>query len=134
MRNDSINISTIETHLDRVLREKVCKNCCAGTLPSTLSEKERSYVVIECVNAIHDYAAYGNGIVNIYLYAKPIGNGAKNVAELSRLEESFNKALQEDAFDNDNYRVAREVAYTDSNYNSTYNMHFIIKAIRLTII
>ena len=85
------------------------------------------------MNALHDFAAYGQGIVNIYLYAQPI-NGMKNVAELSRLETAFNKALQEDAFDDEHYRVAREVAYTNSNYDTTYNMHFIIKAIRLTII
>lgn len=133
MTNDYINISAIETHLDKVIRKEVTKNCYAGTLPPTLSDKVKSYVVIESVNAINDYAAYGQGIVNIYLYAQPI-NGMKNVAELSRLEEAFNKALQEDAFDNEHYRVAREVAYTNSNYDTTYNMHFIIKAIRLTII
>lgn len=133
MTNDYINISAIETHLDKVIRKEVTKNCYAGTLPPTLSDKVKSYVVIESVNAINDYTAYGQGIVNIYLYAQPI-NGMKNVAELSRLEEAFNKALQEDAFDDEHYRVAREVAYTNSNYDTTYNMHFIIKAIRLTII
>lgn len=133
MTNDYINISAIETHLDKVIRKYITKSCYAGTLPPTLSDKVKSYVVIESVNALHDFAAYGQGIVNIYLYAQPI-NGMKNVAELSRLETAFNKALQEDAFDYEHYRVAREVAYTNSNYDTTYNMHFIIKAIRLTII
>lgn len=133
MNNDNLNISSIETHLDKVIRKRVSKNCYAGTLPSTLTEGAMSYVVIESVNALHDYTAYGSGIINIYLYAQPI-KGMKNVAELSKLEKAFNKALQEDAFDNENYKVAREVAYTNTNYDNTYNMHFIIKAIRLTIL
>lgn len=134
MRNNFINISTIETHLDKVIRECICKQCYAGTLPSTLSEDIESYVVIDCVSAIHDYHAYGGGIVNIMLYAQPISNGAKNVAVLSKLETAFDSAMKNDAFDSEHYSVAREVVYSSSNYDSTYNMHYIIKAIQLTIL
>lgn len=134
MNNDNLCISSIETHLDKVIRKHVCKQCYAGTLPATLSENVQSYVVIDSSNALYDYAAYGQGIIHIYLYAQPIADGAKNVAELSQLEKAFNKALREDLFDNDTYKAAREVVFTDSNYDSTYNMHFIIKAIRITIL
>lgn len=134
MTNDSINISAILTHLDTVVRKNVCKQCHAGTLPATLSEKIDSYVVIDSANALYDYAAFGRGIINIFLYAKPIGNGQMNVAALSKLEKAFDAAMQTDAFDNEHYRVAREVAYSNSGYDNTYNMHYIVKAIRLTII
>lgn len=134
MRNDFFNISSIETHLDKVIRKNICKQCYAGTLPATLAEDVKSYVVIDCGNAIRDLNAYGSGIVNIFLYAQPIGNGAKNVAALSKLEKAFSKAMREDLFDSEHYSVAREVVYQDSDYDNTYNMHFIIKAIQLTIL
>lgn len=134
MKSDDINISSIETHLDKVIREKICKQCYAGTLPATLSEKITSYVVIDCGNAINDLHAYGRGIVNIYLYAKTIGNGAKNVATLSKLEKAFNAVMKSDGFDSEHYSVPREFVYQDSDYDNTYNMHFIIKAIQIIII
>lgn len=133
MNNDYINISSIETHLDKVIRKHICKQCYAATLPSTLDDDIKTYVVIECGSHINDYNAFGGGVVNIYLYAQPIANGAKNVAALSKLEKAFNKVLQEDLFDSEHYTVAREVVYSDSDYDSTYNMHFIIKAIHLKI-
>ncbi len=134
MKNDHLNISSIETHLDKVIRKTICKQCYAGTLPATLPEDVTSYVVIDCGNAIYDFHAYGSGIINIFLYAQPIANGAKNVAALSKLEKAFNKVMLSDGFDSEHYIVARELAYSDSDYDNTYNMHFIIKAIRLTII
>ena len=132
MINDYINISAIETHLDTVIRAKVLKQCYAGTLPSTLKEDVKKYVVIDCGNAINDLHAYGKGIINIYLYAKPSA-GTKNVYALSKMEADFMKALREDAFDDEHYSVARELAYQDTGYDSTYGMHFIIKAIHLII-
>lgn len=134
MTTDYINISSIETHLNKILSKQVCKHCYATTLPATLSEDNSAYVVIDCANSINDFNAYAKGIVNIYLYAKPIGNGLKNVAELSKLEKSFNKLLQEDAFDTEHYSVARELIYSNTDYDNTYNMHFIIKAIQIKII
>lgn len=131
MRNDCINISAIETHLDKVIRKNVCRRCYAGTLPSTLKEGDMDMVVIDCGN-IQDLAAFGKGIVNIYLYAQPI-NGVKNVPALSKLEKAFKKALDTDAFDSENYSVPREFLYQDDGYDTTYNMHFIIKAIQLII-
>ena len=132
MINDYINISAIETHLDSVLRGIGLKNVYAGTLPSTLKENVESYVVIDCGSSISDLHAYGRGIVNIFLYARPT-NGMKNVPALSKMEKTFMAALREDKFDNENYSVARELAYQDTGYDSTYNMHFIIKAIHLII-
>lgn len=132
MNRDRLNISSIETHLDEVIRKHVCKECYAGTLPSTLTEGVMKMVLIDCGVAINDLAAYGAGIVNIYLYAQPI-NGMKNVAAISELEKAFNKAMQENAFDFDGYHVPREVAYLKAGYDSTYNLHFALKAINITI-
>lgn len=132
MINDYINISQIETHLDSVIRTKICKQSYAGTLPSTLKQGVTNFVVVDCGNALSDLHAYGKGIINIYLYAQPI-NGLKNVPELSKMEKSFSDALRCDAFDSEHYSVSRELAYQDAGYDSTYNMHYIIKAIHLII-
>lgn len=134
MTSDAIHISKILTHLDTVIRKNVCKQCYAATLPSTLSEKIDSYVVIDSANALYDYAAYGKVIINIFLYVRPIANWQMNVAAMSKLETAFDNALQGDMFDNENYKVAREVAYSNTGYDNTYGMHYKIEAIRLTII
>lgn len=134
MTSDAIHISKILTHLDTVIRKNVCKQCYAATLPSTLSEKIDRYVVIDSANALYDYAAYGKVIINIYLYVRPIANGQMNVAAMSKLETAFDNALQGDMFDNENYKVAREVAYSNTGYDNTYGTHYKIEAIRLTII
>lgn len=134
MTSDAIHISKILTHLDTVIRKNVCKQCYASTLPSTLSEKIDRYVVIDSANALYDYAAYGKAIINIFLYVRPIANGQMNVAAMSKLETAFDNALQGDMFDNENYKVAREVAYSNTGYDNTYGMHYKIEAIRLTII
>lgn len=133
MKNGYANITKILTHLDSVIRKYVTKNCYAGTLPATLSDDVKSYVVIDCANSVNDFNAYSRGVVNIFLYAQPIGNGAMNVAALSKLEKAFTEALNADRFDSEHYTVYRELVYSNEDYDSTYNMHFIVKAIRLTI-
>lgn len=129
---DEINISSIETHLDKVIRKHVSKSCYAGRLPSTLKESVREYVVIDCATGIRDLNAYGAGIVNIFLYAQPI-NGIKNVPVMQKLEKAMRKALNEDRFDCDHYTVAREPAYTNQDYDASYNMDFTIVAIQIII-
>lgn len=133
MYNDNINISSIESHLADVIEKNVCPICYAGTLGATLTQGVMKMVVIDCGNTIRDYHAYGYGTVNIYLYAQPT-NGLKNVPALSELESAFAKALREDKFDNENYSVSRQTLLSGTGYDTTYNMHFVIKAIRLTIL
>ena len=134
MNNDYINISSIETHFDKVIRKHVCKQSFAGTLPSTLDENTQDYVVIDAGAGISDFNAYGSGLINIFLYAQPIGNGQKNVATLSKLEKAMNKCIKENKFDSKYYSVADIYAYEDTGYDSTYNMHYVIKAVYLTIL
>lgn len=132
MINDYINISAIETHLDKVIRKHISKSCYAGTLPSTLKEGVMEYVVIDVVG-VNDRHALGEATVNILLYAHPV-SGMKNVATLSKLEKKFSYALRNDLFDSEHYQVKRETMYpSPTDYDTTYNMHYIVKAIHLTI-
>lgn len=134
MNNDYINISSIETHFEQVLSKNVCQRCYAGTLPSTLTEKTDDYVVIDAGAGIRDLHAYGSGIVNIFLYAMPSGNGIKNVAVLQQLEKAMNKAIRKNMFDSEYYSVADTYAYEDTGFDSTYGMHYVVKAVYLTIL
>lgn len=126
--NDYINISSIETHLEEALRS-VGQSVYAGTLPGTLKDGAERIVVIDCGNAVSDLNAYGKGIVNIYLYAKPIAQGAKNVPALSKMEKAFGTLIRENRLDSEHYFVSE--AYRRADFDSTYGLHFIIIAIHL---
>lgn len=128
MKSDSINISSILTHFDAVMRKEVCKNCYAGTLPSTLKEGVKSMVVIDCGNTVVDKNAYGEGTIFFKLYAQPV-SGQMNVPALAKLEKSLYKALCDSKFDNENYSVDREIYLGGEGYDTTYNMHYFIKAV-----
>lgn len=132
MINDNINISSILTHFESVVRKEVSKNCYASTLPSTLKEGVKSMVVITCGNTVVDRNAYGEGTIFFYLYAQPV-NGMMNVAALSKLEKSLRKALYEDKFDNEDYSVSREIYLGGEGYDTTYNMHYYIKSVYFKI-
>ena len=133
MLNDHINISSILTHLESVLRKHVCSRCYAGTLPSTLKERAMDAVVIDCGNTVRDLHAYGKATVNIYMYAQPV-NGQMNVCALSKLEKKFFKAIAENKLDSKYYIVPNEVLLSGQGYDTTYNMHYYIKAIQILII
>lgn len=133
MNNDHINITSILTHLDTVVKKNVCARCYAGTLPETLTEDVETMVVIDCGNSVRDYHAYGRGTVNIYMYARPIAR-KMNIFALSRLEKNLSKALRENKFDTEYYSVPNEVMLSGQGYDTTYNMHYLIKAIRILII
>lgn len=129
MINDNLNISSIETYLDGIIKGKVSKNVFAGTLPNTLADDTKSLVLIDCGNAINDLDAYGKGTVNVYLYAKPTANGRKNVAQLSKMEKAMNAVL--DGANDDRYALAQ--LYKATDYDSAINWHFIIVALNIII-
>lgn len=129
MTDDRFNISSVETYLDKILKGRVSKNMYAGTLPNTLPEEMADCVLIDCGGAINDHGPYSKGVVNIFLYAQPTSNGRKNVAALSRMEKAINKVL-DDAGD-ETYVLTQ--LYRDSDYDTNYNMHYIIVAVNLLI-
>lgn len=133
MNNDNINISSILTHLDSVMRKEVCSRCYAGTLPATLQQNAMDMVVIDTGNALRDLHAYGKATVNIYMYAQPL-NGQMNVPALSKLEKNFGNAIRENKFDSECYFVPNEIMLSGQGYDTTYNMHYLVKAIQLLII
>jgi hypothetical protein len=129
MINDNLNISSIETYLDKIVKGKVSKSVYAGTLPNTIEDDVNDLVLIDCGNAISDLNAYGKGTVNVFLYAKPTANGRKNVAQLSKMEKAMNKVIDNSA--DDRYMLAP--LYRMSDYDSALNWHYIIVALNLII-
>lgn len=129
MTNDNLDISSIETYLDSIIKGKVSKNVFAGTLPNTLEDTVKDLVLIDCGNAITDLDAYGRGTLNIFLYAKPTANGRKNVAQLSKMEKSFANVIDNAA--DERYTLTQ--LYKASDYDTALNWHYIVVALNIVI-
>lgn len=129
MNKDNINISKIETYLNSIIDNKVSENTYAGTLPDTIKSEWSDMVLIDCDTAIQDLEAYGRGVVLIWLYAKPRGDGAKNTALMSQLERKLNEVI-ENANDS-TYRISRRNTYSD--YDSDRKWHCNIVELNILI-
>lgn len=129
MNKDNINISKIETYLNSIIDNKVSENTYAGTLPDTIKSEWSDMVLIDCDTAIQDLDAYGSGVVLIWLYTKPRGDGAKNTALMSQLERKLNEVI-ENANDS-TYRISRRNTYSD--YDSDRKWHCNIVELNILI-
>ena len=127
--NDNINISSIETYLDSIIKNAVSKNVYAGTLPNTISDSVKDLVLIDCGNAINDMDAYGKGAVNVFLYAKPTANGRKNVTQMQKMEKAMNKLLE--TANDERYSLSQ--LYKSSDYDSALNWHYTVVALNIIV-
>lgn len=129
MNKDNINISAIETYLYGIMDGKVSENTYVGELPSTIQSTWTDMCLIDIGSAISDLDAYGKGMVNVFLYARPLQSGAKNVAVLAQLEKKLNEVIlnANDA----TYQINRHRNYTD--YDSERKWHCNIVVLNLTI-
>lgn len=124
-----INISKIETYLHSIIDEKVSSNTYVGTPPETLKEAWTDMCVIDVGSNIRDMDAYGYGVVLVWLYARPLANGAKNVAKMSELESKLNEVI---ASANDStYHINRRATHSD--YDSERKWHCNIVELNLRI-
>lgn len=125
-----MNISKIETFFNNLLDEKVSSNTFFTDLPSTIKQEWDSMVVVDCANAISDLNACGKGTVLIFLYAKPLSTGMKNVAKMSELEQKLNECIASN--DSKTYIINRANTYTD--YDEERNLHCNIVVLNLIIV
>lgn len=125
----AINISKIETYLYSIIDNIVSNNTYVGTPPETIKEDWQDMCVINLGASISDMDAYGKGVVLVWLYARPLANGAKNVAKMSEMETKLNEVI-ESAHDS-TYRINRKATYTD--YDSQRKWHCNIIELNLTI-
>lgn len=130
MIKDNLNVSKIETYLYSIIDNEVSANTYVGTLPDTIKSDWTNMCLIDVSSQIRDMDAYGRGVVLVWLYARPLASGAKNVAQMSVLESKLNEVIEQA---NDSiYRINRRNTYTD--YDSVRKWHCNIVELNITIL
>lgn len=112
MNKDNLNISKVETYLNDILDNVVSNNTFFGTLPDStaIPSNWNDLCFIEIPNGVRDLEAYGQGTVLVWLFARPMASGRKNVAVLSQMEQKLNNVI---AANNDKtYHISRRLTYT----------------------
>ena len=130
MVNNNINISKIETYLHSIMDNVVSENAYVGTPPETIKEAWQDMCVIDVGGSIADDDAYGKGVVLVWLYARPLANGAKNVAKMSEMEIKLNEVIE--SAHNSTYRLSRRATHSD--YDSSRKWHCNIVELNITIV
>ena len=106
---------------------KLSSNVFVSTLPVTIKSEWANMVLID-VGKGDNLNAYRRFSVNVYLYAKGKGDlQTKNVNVIDAMEEKLLQAVS-DSKDN-NYTPT--VNWSDSDYDSTRNLHFNV--VNLTV-
>lgn len=129
MDKNLINISKIETFFNALLDNKVSENTFFTSLPDIKTEWQE-IVVVDLAKSIEDMNAYGRGVVLVYLYAKPLSTGGKNVAKISEMEKKLNECISSNT--DEHYKITRKSTYTD--YDENKNLHCNIVEIDLIIL
>ena len=129
MTDKWLNISYIEDFFYTLFQNKALGEVnVGGKLPDTLSKNVSRMTLVDC-GSMRDRHAYGSGIVLVYLFSKPDGNGKKNVPAMAEMEETVRQLVEKSR--HDHYVISRGSTYTD--YDSTYDMHCNIVEINLII-
>lgn len=133
MEVNKTNISRIETYLNSVLDGVVSEHTYFGSIPDAAIVKSSDWqdmVMVEIPNGISDFDAYGQGTALVWLYARPMESGKKNVPKMSQLETKLDEAIK-NASSNE-YYLTRRLTFTD--YNTTINWHCNVIEIIITIV
>ena len=114
-------VSRVENFVYRLVKgAKLSSNVFVSTLPVTIKSEWADMVLID-VGKGDNLNAYRRFSVNVYLYAKGKGDlQTKNVNVIDAMEEKLLQAVS-DSKDN-NYTPT--VNWSDSDYDSTRNLHF----------
>ena len=121
-------VSRVENFVYRLVKgAKLSSNVFVSTLPVTIKSEWADMVLID-VGKGDNLNAYRRFSVNVYLYAKGKGDlQTKNVNVIDAMEEKLLQAIS-DSKDN-NYTPT--VNWSDSDYDSTRNLHFNV--VNLTV-
>lgn len=129
MDRQHLNISKIESYLHSIIDNKVSNNTYVGTLPDTIKSEWADMCLIDLGANIRDMDAYGSGVALVWLYARPLANGAKNVAKMSELESKLNEVIE--SANDSIYHINRRATYSD--YDSERKWHCNIVELNLRI-
>ena len=121
-------VSRVENFVYRLVKGAgLSSNVFVSTLPVTIKSEWVNMVLID-VGKGDNLNAYRRFSVNVYLYAKGQGDlQTKNVNVIDAMEEKLLQAVS-DSKDN-NYTPT--VNWSDSDYDSTRNLHFNV--VNLTV-
>ena len=121
-------VSRVENFVYRLVKGAgLSSNVFVSTLPVTIKSEWSDMVLID-VGKGDNLNAYRRFSVNVYLYAKGQGDlQTKNVKVIDAMEEKLLQAVS-DSKDN-NYTPT--VNWSDSDYESTRNLHFNV--VNLTV-
>lgn len=116
-----MNISKVETYLNSIFDNVISKNTFFGSMPEkeTIESSWNDIVFVEMPNGIQDREAYGQGTVLVWLYARPLANGSKNVKVMSVLETKLNEVIKNAS--SPIYSISRRATFTD--YDTNINWH-----------
>lgn len=116
-----MNISKVETYLNSIFDNVISKNTFFGSMPEkeTIESSWNDIVFVEMPNGIQDREAYGQGTVLVWLYARPLANGSKNVKVMSVLETKLNEVIKNAS--SPIYSISRRATFT--NYDTNINWH-----------
>lgn len=130
MDKNSMNISSIETYLNNIFDNTISNNTIFGYMleKAAIPDEWSDMVMIEIPNGIEDLDAYGNGTILVWLYARPLMSGKKNVSVMSQLEKKLNEVLKNQG--NDTYQLTRRLTYT--SYDTDIDWH--CNVVELTIL
>lgn len=127
---DAYNISSIETKLDSLLRGTVSDNVFICSIPSQLQSDWEDMVLIDLGTEIEDKDAYADGLVDIALYARPIGDdNEKNVAVLDQLEKALNAVVNASA--GADFQMSRARAHSDFDTNIFWHCNVVTLNLRV---
>ena len=127
---NKLNISEVETFLNGILDNVVSNNTFVGSKfpdKASIPQGWRDMCVIDIPNGIRDFEAYGRGTVLVYLCARPMESGRKNVAVLSNMEKKLNEAIASNS--NRTYHLSKRLTFT--GYSTDIDWHFNV--VELTI-
>lgn len=121
MDKNNLNISKVETYLNGILDNTISNNTYFGSLPepSAIPANWDDMCFVEIPNGIRDMEAYGQGTVLVWLYARPMSSGRKNVAVMSQLEQRLNDVIANNA--DRTYQISRRLTYT--SYDTDIKWH-----------
>lgn len=121
--NQNINISSIEKFFYNAINGVVSSNTFVGILPDTIQKSWTDMCLIDCGTRISDMGAMGRGRVLIWLYAKPLSDGSKNVKAMEALESSLNTVI--DSCSTDTFVVERDTVYTDFDSDRKWHVNIV---------
>lgn len=119
--------------MNSIIDNVVSNNTFYTALPDASIVKSSDWqdmVLIDIPSGIKDFDAYGQGIVFVALYARPLESGRKNVAKMSQMEIKLNEVIQNAT--SGNYSIMRNDVYTD--YDTDIKWHCNIVELLITIV